>query len=45
VLAAGPKPAVLARNKLGEPCRASLAFSGGRIFARTDAHLYCIAGK
>jgi outer membrane protein assembly factor BamB len=44
VLAAGRKAVILARNDLGEPCRASPAVAGGRIFIRTDLHLYCIAG-
>jgi len=34
---------VLAKNSLGELIRASLAFTDGRIFARTYEHLYCIA--
>ena len=33
---------VLAKNELGEPMRASLAFSQGQIFARTFQHLYCL---
>lgn len=33
---------VLAKNELGETMRASLAFSGGQIFARTHEHLYCL---
>src|SRR5206468_12452164 len=42
VLATGRKFAVLARNALGELCRASLAISGGRIFIRSETNLYCI---
>ena len=34
---------VLAKNELGEPMRASLAFSQGQIFIRTFKHLYCLA--
>ena len=34
---------VLAMNDLGEPSHATPAISDGRIFLRTDAHLYCIA--
>ena len=33
---------VLARNSLEEPTRASLAFAGGQIFARTLRSLYCL---
>ena len=34
---------VLARNQLDdEPCQASLAVSGGRLFLRTKGHLWCI---
>ena len=36
VLAAGPKPRVLARNRLNARQLASPAISGGRIFIRTD---------
>ena len=42
VLEAGRQAVVLARNSLGEPCRASPAISEGCIFIRTDFHLYCI---
>jgi hypothetical protein len=40
-----PDPArfvLLASNDLGEPSNATPAISGGQIFLRTDAHLYCI---
>jgi hypothetical protein len=40
-----PDPAecqVVAENKLGELTRGSLAFSQGKIVARTYKHLYCI---
>ena len=36
VLAAGPMPRVLARNRLNARQLASPAISGGRIFIRTD---------
>ena len=35
----------VARNELGEKCFASPAISGGRIFIRSEAHLYCIGTK
>ncbi|HUX00696.1 MAG TPA: PQQ-binding-like beta-propeller repeat protein [Phycisphaerae bacterium] len=39
-----PALTVLAVNPLGEPCLASPAVADGRIFQRTDKHLFCIAG-
>jgi outer membrane protein assembly factor BamB len=42
VLAAGAEFKILARNPLNERCQASLAVSGGRLFIRTDKHLYCL---
>lgn len=35
---------VVARNTLGEPCRASPAISQGRIYLRGQTHLFCIGG-
>jgi outer membrane protein assembly factor BamB len=35
-------PAIVARNDLGERSLASPAISGGRIYIRTDGHLYAI---
>ena len=45
VLAAGPAFKVLARNRLGETTRASVAVSDGEIFIRTYKHLWCIGKK
>ena len=42
VLQAGRTPTVLARNDLGERAVASPAISNGRIFIRTDDHIFCI---
>ena len=42
VLSAGRKPRILARNALEERCLASPALSSGRLFIRTDEHLYAI---
>lgn len=42
VLQTSPKFKVLARNRLAEKCRASLAVSSGRIYLRTEKNLYCI---
>ena len=42
VLAAGPKFKLIARNSLGEECRASPAVGHGQIFIRTLHNLYCI---
>jgi outer membrane protein assembly factor BamB len=41
VLAAGPRFAVLARNRLGEECLASPAVADGLLFLRTAEHVYC----
>ncbi len=43
VLTAGPKPEILARNKIGEPTKSSLAISDGDVFIRTYKHLWCIS--
>ena len=45
VLAAGPKFAQLAVNRLGEQTHSSIAISGGDLFLRTYQHLWCIAEK
>jgi outer membrane protein assembly factor BamB len=42
VLEDGPKFTLLQRNLLGERCLASPAISQGRIFIRSDQHLFCI---
>jgi outer membrane protein assembly factor BamB len=42
VVRAGRKPAILARNDLGERLVASPAISGGLIFLRSDARLFAI---
>lgn len=42
VLQAGRKPVVIARNSLGELCRASMAVSGGQLFIRSDTTLYAV---
>jgi outer membrane protein assembly factor BamB len=45
VLQSGRTPAVLARNDLGERAVASPAISNGRIFIRTDDHVFCIGTR
>ncbi len=35
-------PSIIARNDLGERALASPAISGGRIFIRTDGHVFAI---
>jgi outer membrane protein assembly factor BamB len=45
VLHAGDKLDVVARNQLGEECRASPAVAHGQIFIRTLEHLYCIGDR
>jgi len=42
VVKAGRTPEVVSRNSLGERALASPAISQGRIFVRTDDHVYCI---
>ena len=42
VLKAEPKLEVLATNKLNEATLATPAISSGKIFIRTDGHLYCV---
>lgn len=42
VVAAGPEFKILARNSLGEQCRASYAAAGGQLFIRTNQGLYCL---
>lgn len=45
VIAADPEFKVLAKNPLGEKVQASPAISQGRIFIRTEKHLFSIGGK
>jgi outer membrane protein assembly factor BamB len=45
VLKASPRFEVLATNSLAEPTVASLAISGGAIFIRTHAALWCVAER
>ena len=42
VLAAGPDARVVARNALGERALASPAIAHGRVYIRTDQHLFAI---
>jgi outer membrane protein assembly factor BamB len=42
VVKAGGQPQVVARNAIGERAVASPAISGGRIFIRTDRHVFAI---
>ena len=45
VMQAGRTPTVLARNTLGERTIASPAISNGRIFIRTDDHIWAIGAS
>jgi outer membrane protein assembly factor BamB len=45
VVKAGPRYELVARNELGEKTYASPALSGGQIFLRGFAHLYCIGKR
>jgi outer membrane protein assembly factor BamB len=42
VLEAGPQLQVIARNSLGEPCRASIAIANHRLYLRSNRHVFCI---
>jgi outer membrane protein assembly factor BamB len=42
VIPAGSRFGILARNPLKEKCQASPAISQGRIYIRSDKHLFCI---
>jgi outer membrane protein assembly factor BamB len=44
VVKAGRPPAVVRRNALGERAVASPAISNGRLFIRTDNHVFCVGG-
>ena len=44
VVKAGRAPQIVARNAIGERAVASPAISGGRIFIRTDRHVFAIGG-
>jgi outer membrane protein assembly factor BamB len=42
VVKAGRSPAIVARNSIGERALASPALANGRMFVRTDDHVFCI---
>lgn len=42
VIEVGPEYKVLAKNQLGEKCKASLAVSNGKLFIRSQSNLFCI---
>jgi outer membrane protein assembly factor BamB len=45
VIKPGPPFEVVARNELGEETYASPAISDGRLFLRSEQHLYCITAN
>jgi outer membrane protein assembly factor BamB len=45
VIKPGDKYEEIARNLLGEACKASIAVSQGNLFIRSDKHLFCIGDK
>jgi outer membrane protein assembly factor BamB len=45
ILKAGPEFEVLAKNPLAERCKASMAVSGGRLYIRGQANLYCLGNR
>lgn len=42
VVKAGRTPAIVSRNAVGERALASPALSNGRVFIRTDEHIFCV---
>jgi outer membrane protein assembly factor BamB len=42
IIKAGDKYEEIARNTVGEACKASIAASQGNLFIRSDKHLFCI---
>jgi outer membrane protein assembly factor BamB len=42
VIEAGRQFKQVAHNEIGEPCQASMAVCGGRLFIRTAHALYCV---
>lgn len=44
VVKAEPEPEILHVNRMGEFCMATPAIADGRLFIRTQDHLFCIAG-
>lgn len=45
IVEATPEMRVVARNRIDGRCQASMAVSGGRIFIRSDRHLYAIGKR
>lgn len=45
VVKPGPQFGRVAQNEIGEKCFASPAISGGRLYLRTDQHLFCIGTR
>ena len=45
IIKPGDKFEEVARNSLGETCKASIAVSQGNLFIRSDKHLFCIGDR
>ena len=45
VIAASDTYELLARNSLGEPCKATPAVSGGKLYLRTESKLFSLGGR
>jgi hypothetical protein len=45
VIESGPQLKILARNRLDEKCKASMAVSRGNLFVRSEQHLFCIGKR
>ena len=43
ILRAAPEFEIVAKNTIGEPCRATPAIADGRLYLRSASHLWCIA--
>jgi hypothetical protein len=42
IIEAGPEFKEIAKNEIGESCRASYAISNGKILIRGEKHLFCV---
>jgi outer membrane protein assembly factor BamB len=45
VVETSPRFSILAKNPLKAKCQSSMAVSQGRLFIRTEKHLFCLGGN
>ncbi|MCH8995017.1 MAG: PQQ-binding-like beta-propeller repeat protein [Chloroflexi bacterium] len=45
IIEAGPEFRVIARNSIGEKCKASIAVCRGNLIIRSESHLFCIGDR